>query len=404
MTPEAVFERAAHIAHVRSGDPVSKPIISSALVATREIRSWVDAQEAALIGRLSAVDSFPEATIAETSKRSLGHATTTRERAVTLADTPSLAAALGHGRITSGHIDAVTRGSKQLDPEQRDQLLERADALTDVAAAATVEQFARRMKLEVRRMQADDGDDRLIRQRKNVRMRMWTDADGMWNLHGTFDPVSGVRLASKIDHAVQTLFAETTPELCPSDPIEKQKFLAAHALDRLIRGAVPTSRSGRPEYIVVIDADAPDEAGPVAQWPIPVEVPARVLAELAGDADVHAVVVRNGVVIHAPGNLDLGRSTRLANRPQRRALRAVYRTCAIPGCSVTSDRCKLHHVIWWRHGGRTDLDNLLPVCSRHHTKIHHDGWVVESGPNRQLTLRLPDGAIRTTGPPTIRAA
>ncbi len=95
-----------------------------------------------------------------------------------------------------------------------------------------------------------------------------------------------------------------------------------------------------------------------------VEVPTRVLAELADTADLHAVIVRNGVVLHAPGELTLGRTTRLANRAQRRALRGLYRCCAIPGCSVAYDRCKLHHIIWWRHGGRTDLDNLLPRLRR----------------------------------------
>ena len=103
-------------------------------------------------------------------------------------------------------------------------------------------------------------------------------------------------------------------------------------------------------------------------------MPHRVLAELMGEGEVHTVAVRNGVVIHAPGQLDLGRTTRLANRAQRRALRALHSTCAIPGCSVRYDRCKLHHIIWWRHGGRTDLDNLLPVCTHHHSKIHDAGW------------------------------
>jgi hypothetical protein len=109
-------------------------------------------------------------------------------------------------------------------------------------------------------------------------------------------------------------------------------------------------------------------------------------------------------VLHAPGNLNLGRSTRLANRAQRRALRGVYTSCAIPGCGVHYDRCKLHHVIWWRHGGRTDLDNLLPVCVRHHHKIHDAGWNITLGPNRELTIRFPDGTAQSTGPPTIRAA
>ena len=158
---------------------------------------------------------------------------------------------------------------------------------------------------------------------------------------------------------------------------------------------------------MVIDADTDPTvtgAGPSAEFSIPVEIPARVLADLAGEADVHAVVVRNGVVLYAPGELDLGRTTRLANRAQRRALRGLYRTCGIPGCSVHYDRCKLHHVIWWRHGGRTDLANLIPLCTHHHDKIHHDGWVIELGPNRELTLTLPDGTVRSTGPPSRRTA
>jgi predicted restriction endonuclease len=71
---------------------------------------------------------------------------------------------------------------------------------------------------------------------------------------------------------------------------------------------------------------------------------------------------------------------------------------------VRFDHCKIHHIRWWRNGGRTDLDNLLPVCFRHHDAIHHQGWVVELGPDRVLTLTLPNGEVMTTGPPTRRAA
>jgi hypothetical protein len=45
--------------------------------------------------------------------------------------------------------------------------------------------------------------------------------------------------------------------------------------------------------------------------------------------------------------VDLGRSQRLANRAQRRALRSMYRTCGFPGCDVSFDRCEIHHVYWW---------------------------------------------------------
>jgi predicted restriction endonuclease len=64
----------------------------------------------------------------------------------------------------------------------------------------------------------------------------------------------------------------------------------------------------------------------------------------------------------------------------------------------------LHHVQWWRHGGPTDLANLLPVCQQHHGKIHDDGWTITLTADRQLTVDLPDGTRLTTGPPRRRTA
>jgi hypothetical protein len=399
----AVVERVERIAAVRADAAADAGLIEAGLVAVREVTAWADAQQAALVRQLASQVSFPEAVIARTSKTSIGQAAKSRDRADTLDRTPNLAGRLGDGAITAGHVDVVTRCSTQLDDRQRSALFERMDELADVAAAATVDEFAKRVRLEAARLQANDGLDRLERQKANTRLNTWVDAEGMWNLRGRFDPVTGVKLAATLDGAVETLFAERLPERCPADPIEKQKFLAAHALVRLFGGAA-SGKPGRPEYVVVVDADAPGQVGPVAEWSIPVDIPARVLAELAGAADVTAVVIRNGVVLHAPGELNLGRTTRLANRAQRRALRGLYSSCAIPGCSVGYDRCELHHVIWWRNGGRTDLENLVPICSKHHGKIHNDGWTIELGLNRQLTLRLPDGTIHSTGPPGRRTA
>jgi len=402
-----VIERVRHIAGVRGDGVADAASVEAALVAVREVVAWADAQHAGLVGRLSGLVSFPEAAIAEASKTSVGVASKAKERSDTLAATPRLAGSLADGTVTAGHVDAVTRGCKQLDARRRSELFDRVESIVAVAEAATVDQFAKRIGQEVRRIQADDGVDRLERQRRETRLSSWVDNEGMWNLRGRFDPVTGVRLDARLRSTLEALFAESVPDGCPVDPVEKQRFLAAHALVRLVDDAAGGVRSGRAEFVVVVDADADptvDGPGPVAEWSIPVEIPARVLAELAGEADANAVVVRNGVVLYAPGELNLGRTTRLANRAQRRALRGLYRRCAIPGCSVAYDRCELHHVIWWRHGGRTDLDNLLPICTRHHAKIHHDGWVIELGANRELTLRLPDGTIHNTGPPERAAA
>ena len=72
------------------------------------------------------------------------------------------------------------------------------------------------------------------------------------------------------------------------------------------------------------------------------------------------------IVLNSNGEvLDCGHERHVANRAQRRALRAMYRTCAYPGCDTVFDRCDIHHVIEWLHFGSTDLDNLLPLRLSH---------------------------------------
>ena len=410
MDVASVVERVREVA-VTSGDGAAgRSVIESAITASAQIKAWLAAADARLAVALAAQVSFPEQTIAECTRESLRDAVKAKERSDTLSKVPVFADALDAAAVTAGHVDAITSKAKPLTDDQRSEYFERVAGLVDVASSATVEEFRRRLALEARATECDDGMGRLGRQRRKTSMRVWTDGEGMWRFDGRFDPVSGVELDARLEAAVQALFAEAVPDTCPSDPMLKQQHLRALAFQRLVMdggAGLGMGRSGRREVIVVVDADAPNGAdGPMVDWGIPVEVPTWILAETCGDdaTDVHPVVVRNGVILHAPGELDLGRTTRLASAAQRRALRALYATCAIPGCEVRYSRCKLHHLIWWRHGGRTDLANLLPLCSHHHTKVHGAGWNVNLSPNRELTIAFPDGTIRNTGPPKRRAA
>ena len=407
MEITGVVERVERIAATRADDTADLAGVEAALKDVAALQSWLAGNKAALTSRMAELVPFPEKAIADCTRESSRDTAKERERSSTLDAAPSLADALDDAKVTPGHVDEFTKATKQLEGDQRDELIDRLDTngLLDVAAVASVEDWRRRLALEIKTIRADDGVDRHEQQRRDVRVRTWTDNDGMWNITGRFDPATGIRLAAKLDAAVNALFAEQTPDTCPSDPIEKQRHLNGLALAELITGSGAGARPGRPEYIVVIDTSRHDgNGGPSIDYGLPVEIPTRVLADMMDDATIHPIVVRNGVVLHAPGRLDLGRTTRLASPAQRRALRALYATCAIPGCTVSYDRSKLHHILWWRNGGRTDLDNLLPVCSHHHSKIHDSGWDIELGPNRELTIRFPDGTIHNTGPPTRRAA
>jgi Domain of unknown function (DUF222) len=156
-----------------------------------------------------------------------------------------------------------------------------------------------------------------------------------------------------------------------------------------------------PNHAQTQPVDDRSRSAPYIDWGLPVELPWDVLTRMitSGEADVHAVVVRNGIVIHAPGQLDLGRTTRLASKAQRRALRVMYPTCAVPGCCVRFQYTSAHHVIWWERGGRTDLGNLLPLCSRHHHLVHEGGWHLNLDDQRILTVTLPDGTQLSNAPP-----
>ena len=134
MEITAVVDRVGRIGAVRADDAAGRVECESALVELRGLRAWVDASEADLARRLAAMVSFPEQAIAETSKGSLGQASSVMERAATLGSTPAIAEALDRGAVTAGHVDAITRAGKTLDPAQREQIVAQERAIVDVVA------------------------------------------------------------------------------------------------------------------------------------------------------------------------------------------------------------------------------------------------------------------------------
>ncbi|WP_157124109.1 HNH endonuclease signature motif containing protein, partial [Nocardia mexicana] len=87
---------------------------------------------------------------------------------------------------------------------------------------------------------------------------------------------------------------------------------------------------------------------------------------------------------HAGLPVHLGRMKRLASRAQRLALIAALRGCSRPGCDAPASLCAVHHVLDYRKGGATDLENLTLACDGCHALIHDGpgGWkTIVEGPN-----------------------
>lgn len=72
--------------------------------------------------------------------------------------------------------------------------------------------------------------------------------------------------------------------------------------------------------------------------------------------------------------LDLGRQRRLFTDNQRMALAGRYSECAAQGCDRPFAWTETHHLKPWEAGGRTDLDNAVPLCGTHHHMIDSSLW------------------------------
>lgn len=75
--------------------------------------------------------------------------------------------------------------------------------------------------------------------------------------------------------------------------------------------------------------------------------------------------------------LDVGHESRLHSKAQRVALSWVHDTCAAEGCERPFAWCEIHHPHAWAEGGRTDLDNGVPLCGWHHRRAHDERYQLQ---------------------------
>jgi hypothetical protein len=85
--------------------------------------------------------------------------------------------------------------------------------------------------------------------------------------------------------------------------------------------------------------------------------------------------------------LDLGRTSRLFTRAQRKALRLRDRRCRAEGCDTPVAWTEAHHKNPWAHGGTTDLANAISLCSFHHHRCHDTSYLHEYLPNGDVRFR-----------------
>ncbi|HSJ52085.1 MAG TPA: DUF222 domain-containing protein [Actinomycetota bacterium] len=150
--------------------------------------------------------------------------------------------------------------------------------------------------------------------------------------------------------------------------------------------------AGEPLMVVHVPAETLAGGNPNAMVENGPVIPAETARRLACNARIQVVLEdQMAQPVH------FGRLSREPSAAMMRQLRYRDRECRFPGCGARRFT-HAHHIEWWSSGGRTDLENLLLVCSFHHRLVHEHGWKVARDPDGSVTWFGPGGVRRRAGP------
>jgi len=301
---------------------------------------------------------------------------------------PQLGDALAAGTVGGEHLDAIARASAQLDEQEQTALEARQGELASAAERLPVDAFGRLVRAEIDHIRRDHGLQRALDQKARSEFRSWTSNDGTGHFRGSLDPERFAVLRGAIDREV-TMLANGS-----DGTRAKDANTAAAALVELVSHG--NGRRGRAHVTVVVDADnlidGPHDAT-VCELGDGAPIPPETMQRHTCDALIRKVVVGSDGV-----PLDVGRAARTATPAQWAAMEAEHASCRWSGCDQPISRCQAHHISEWERGGRTDLGNLVPLCSRHHHAVHEGQWKVKLLTDRTLRIWRPDGTHHADAP------
>jgi len=301
----------------------------------------------------------------------------------------ALATALSAGSLAVPAADAIRRGLQPAaDAAPADDLLAECERLLARASGLSLEELRREARSARDRLD-EAGIARREKQRRDTRyLKRWVRDDGMYQGAFLLDPESGQHLFSALDAIMaprrRVTFreeVEIVPESVTDDRTNDQRL--ADALVDIVRLAVdadPGTLFGqrRPAVRVVVTQDTLKAEGGHGYLegdaqPVSRETVDRFLC------DTGFV----GVKVGAFGQvLDLGRTQRLHSAAQRVAISVRDGGCLFLDCPKPPSACEVHHIVDWKKGGRTSVDDGVLLCRHHHMLLHNNHWRI---------LRMPDG-------------
>jgi hypothetical protein len=313
-----------------------------------------------------------------------------RERHLDLLDKSALTrTAVTSGEVGADHLDVIVKTLAAIPANTGLDDREAAESLL-VDQARTLD--SRGLKLAAKQILAwldQDGTEPIDAPEPPVNaLHIDTARDGRVHLTGHLGPEAGALLTGLLSPLAKPRPTDGVPDLRGvgernSDAFAELLQLAANA------AAAPVEGGERPHLTVTMSlTDLRAEIGRAQLGGIADlgSLTARQARRIACDAKVTPMVLDSD-----SQPLDVGRAKRTAPPGVRKAL--VWRDggCAFPACEKPSEWTDSHHIRHWADGGPTTVANMVLLCRRHHTLVHHSEWQVRV--RNQLPEFLPPAFI-----------
>lgn len=362
-----------------------------------------------------------------------------------LAALPDAQSAVAEGEISFANAAMLAQAARRTSPGA----VQDDAGLVEMAKALPADEFAQAaQRWTIQHQSVCDLEAQHRRNRRNRSVRFWNGEDGTVQMRGAFDAEMGARIQSRLRATAEqlrrtdrrkardsTFAAESTADpgdsgtaangTTPPDTrieavVRTRDQRMADALDRLLAGAPSAADASRGASAASVsqssEASASPNRTPSSDDLVELEQ-RRTVTEIIVRADLDAVLGKPGGVAEIAGagpippsaldrllcDADLSLivcgadfaplyeavASRAPTAAQRRAL--IARDGACIGCGELPGECEAHHIIPWKCGGKTRIDNLVLVCWSCHDRIHDCNWrvVVRDG---RFRLVPPDPA------------
>ena len=289
---------------------------------------------------------------------------------------PDVLSALAAGDLTTSHVKALLETTASLSADKRQWVI---DTVLPAARRQTMAQFRRCLRRAILTAEPRSAATRHKQAHTKRDLRWWPLPDGMAELRLITTATDVMAVYTAADQLAKTnRHAERTTSPDDRTPIDA---LRADALTALATGLTPGA-AVTVQVNVTIDLptllglrDRPGELtgyGPL---------PAPLARALAADGKWRRL-------IHHPltGHLlDLGHTTYQPSAALTRYIHARDQTCAFPTCNRPAINTDLDHTKPYQpnhpDGGRTDRNNLGPLCQSHHRLKHETNWTLRRDPH-----------------------